>query len=137
MMDGKGAGLRVKFNGENSGRRELDGKLSGKLPLRDIKAIEGGIPTGIEMVIKTSRIPDEVLEEIFPKKLKRCLASERVYTQLKQMILAGKLKKRKRLLREEIAQNFNVSEMVVSKVFSQLKQDGLVIIKGGVGSFVA
>jgi hypothetical protein len=105
--------------------------------LRDIKAPEGGILTGIEMVNKISKIPDGVLKEIFPKKLNRCLASERVYTQLKQMILAGKLKKRKRLLREEIAQNFNVSEMVVSKAFSQLKKDGLVIIKGGVGSFVA
>jgi hypothetical protein len=105
--------------------------------LRDIKAPEGGTLTGIEMVNKISKIPDGVLKEIFPKKLNRCLASERVYTQLKQMILAGKLKKRKRLLREEIAQNFNVSEMVVSKAFSQLKKDGLVIIKGGVGSFVA
>ena len=31
---------------------------------------EWGTRTGIEMVIKTSRIPDEVIEEIFPKKLK-------------------------------------------------------------------
>ena len=89
------------------------------------------------MVNKISKIPDEVLEAIFPKKLNRCLASERVYTQLKQMILSGKLKKRKRLLREEIAQNFNVSEMVVSTAFFKLKKDGLIIIKWGVGSFVA
>jgi DNA-binding GntR family transcriptional regulator len=89
------------------------------------------------MVIKTSRIPDEVLKEIFPKKLNGRKAPEELHTHLKKMILSGKLKKRKRLLREEIAQNFNVSEMVVSKAFSQLKKDGLVIIKGGVGSFVA
>lgn len=50
-----------------------------------------------------SRIPDEVLKEIFPKKLKRILASERVYNELKQMILFGKLRKGKRLFREKIA----------------------------------
>ena len=86
---------------------------------------------------KMSKIPDEVLKEIFPKKLSRHRASERVYTQLKQMILSGRLKKEKRLLREEIAQNFNVRETAVSTAFSQLKKDGLVIIKGKVGSFVA
>ena len=84
-----------------------------------------------------NKISDEVLKEIFPRKLNRCRASEWVYTQLKQIILAGKLKKGKRLLREEIAQNFNLSEMVVSMAFSQLKKDGLVIVKAGVGSFVA
>jgi DNA-binding GntR family transcriptional regulator len=83
------------------------------------------------------RIPDEVLKEIFPRKLNRCQASERVYIQLKQMILSGKLKKGQRLMRGEIVQSLNVSEMVVSKAFSQLKKDGLVIIKGRVGSFVA
>jgi DNA-binding GntR family transcriptional regulator len=84
-----------------------------------------------------NRIPDEVLKEIFPRKLNRCRASETVYTQVKQMILSGRLKKGQRLLREEIAQNFNVSEMIVSKAFSQLKKDGLIIKKGRVGSFVA
>jgi DNA-binding GntR family transcriptional regulator len=83
------------------------------------------------------RIPDEVLKEIFPGKLNRCQASEQVYTQLKQMILSGRLKKGQRLMRGEIVQNLNVSEMVVSRAFSQLKKDGLVIIKGTVGSFVA
>ena len=84
-----------------------------------------------------NKIPDEVLKKIFPRKLNRCRASETVYTQLKKMILSGKLKKGQRLLREEIAQNFNLSEMVVSIAFSQLKKDGLIIVKGGVGSFVA
>jgi len=83
------------------------------------------------------RISHEVLEEIFPKKLKRSLASERIYTELKQMILSGKLKKGERLFREKIAQDFIISETVVAGAFSRLKKDGLVIIKGGKGSFVA
>jgi len=104
--------------------------------LRDIKALEGGTPNGIEMVNKISKIPDKVLKEIFPKKLNRCLASERVYTQLKQMILSGRLKSGQRLIQEKIAQKFNVSRMAVSTAFSQLKKDRLIISKRGVGSFV-
>jgi hypothetical protein len=52
--------------------------------LRDIKAPERGILTGIEMVIETSRIPDKVLKEIFPEKLSRYEASEKVYSHLKK-----------------------------------------------------
>ena len=78
-----------------------------------------------------------MLEEIFPQKLSRLRASEWVYSLLKQQILSGEFKKEQRLLREEIAQKFNVSETIVTKAFSQLKKDGLIIIKGGVGSFVA
>ena len=84
-----------------------------------------------------SRIPTEVLEEIFPKQLRRSRASEWVYSRLKQQILSEEFKKGQRLLREEIAQNFNVSETNVTRALSQLKKDGLIIIKGGVGSFVA
>ena len=84
-----------------------------------------------------NRIPNKVLEEIFPEKLSSRVASEQVYTQLKQMILCGKLKKGDRLLREEIAHNLNVSEVILSTVFSQLKRDGLIIVKHGTGSFVA
>jgi len=82
------------------------------------------------------KIPNEALKEIFPSKLKRSLASERVYSYLKTMILSGRLKKGRRLIREKIAQNFNVSETAVSRAFSQLKKDGLVIIRWGIGSFV-
>jgi DNA-binding GntR family transcriptional regulator len=39
------------------------------------------------------RIPDEVLKEIFPRRLNRYEASEKVYSHLKQKILSGKLKK--------------------------------------------
>ena len=84
-----------------------------------------------------NRIPDEVLKQIFPKKLRRSLGSERIYSQLKQMILSGKLKKGKRLYRERIAQDFDVGCTAVSEAFSRLKRDGLVIVKHTVGSFVA
>ena len=81
-------------------------------------------------------IPDEVLNEIFPKKLNRYRAPETVYTELKQMIISGQLEIGKRLVREDIAQHFNVSEMAVTIAFSQLKKDGLVVSKGRTGSFV-
>ncbi len=81
-------------------------------------------------------IPDKILREIFPKKLKRSLASERVYSQLKQMILSNKLKKGQKLSQEKIAQDFNVSKMAVTTAFSRLKKDGLIISKRGTGSFI-
>jgi DNA-binding GntR family transcriptional regulator len=89
------------------------------------------------MVIKKSRIPDEALKEIFPKKLNRHEASEKVYTHLKKMILSGKLKKGQKLTHEGIASDFNVSRALVHKVISRLKKDGLIISKGRKGSFVA
>ena len=82
------------------------------------------------------RIPNEVLKEIFPNKLKRSLVSERVYSQLKQMILSGKLKKGQNMMQDEIAQTFGVSKMAVAIAFSQLRKDGLIISKPGAGSFV-
>jgi DNA-binding GntR family transcriptional regulator len=84
-----------------------------------------------------NRIPNEVLKEIFPKKLKRSLASEKVYAQLKKMILSGKLKKGQRLLQDGIAQEFNVSKMAVTIAFSRLRKERLLISKRGAGSFVA
>src|SRR4030042_3853293 len=100
-------------------------------PIKTVKVKAGG------MKKSRNRIPNEVLKEIFPKKLKRSLASERVYAQLKKMILSGKLKKGKRLYREKIAQDFDVSYTAVSEAFSRLKKDGLVIVKHTAGSFVA
>ena len=82
------------------------------------------------------RIPDKVLKGIFPKKLNRGSASERVYSHLKQMILSGKVKKGKRLIQEKIAQKFNVSRMAVGIAFTKLKEDGLIISRRGVGSFI-
>jgi DNA-binding GntR family transcriptional regulator len=89
------------------------------------------------MVKDINKIPNEVLIEIFPRKLIRSRASDWVYTQLKKMILTGKLKKGKRIFREEIARNFGVTGPNVSRAFSQLKKEGLIIPKGKKGSFVA
>ena len=89
------------------------------------------------MKISRDGIPDEVLNEIFPKKLKRYGASEKVYSQLKEMILRGKLKKGESLFYERIVREFSVSRDVAHGVISQLKEDGLIISKWGEGSFVA
>ena len=83
------------------------------------------------------RIPDELLKDIFPKKLKRGGASEQVYSQLKKMILTGKLKKGEGLPYERIVHQFNVSRDLAHGVISQLKEDGLVVSKGRLGTFVA
>jgi DNA-binding GntR family transcriptional regulator len=79
------------------------------------------------MKITRDRIPEDVLKEIFPRGLKRDLASERIYSHLKQMILSGKGKKGRRLVQEKIAERFNVSRMAVGIAFSKLKKDGLTI----------
>jgi DNA-binding GntR family transcriptional regulator len=84
----------------------------------------------------SDRIPDEVLKEIFPKKLNRLQVSKTIYTELKEMILSGKLMKGQRLVRGEIALNSNVNEVAVTRAFSQLRRDGLIISKGRNGSFV-
>ena len=83
------------------------------------------------------RIPKKVLKEIFPKRLNRSLVPEQIYSDLKQMILSGKLRKGQRLLRSEIVESFGVNEGTLSKAFSRLRKDGLIITKGGGGSFVA
>jgi DNA-binding GntR family transcriptional regulator len=87
-------------------------------------------------VKSNDRVPDEVLKEIFSEKLKRSYASKTVYNQLKYMILSGKLKKGKRVVREHIAQNFNVNKAMIDRAFAKLKKDGLVIVNGSGGSFV-
>ena len=57
----------------------------------------------IEEISKMNdRVSNEVLKEIFPKKLSRFQSSEQVYVQLKRMILSGKFKKGQRLLQEKI-----------------------------------
>ena len=84
-----------------------------------------------------NRIPDEVLKEIFPKRLKRPGAPEDLYIHLKKMILSGKLKKGQKLTYDGIAQGFNVTRGVAHSAVSKLKKDGLVVSKRGIGSFVA
>jgi len=83
-----------------------------------------------------NKIPDEVLKEIFPKRLNRHQESEKVYSQLKQMILSRKLKKGKKLTYNGIAQQFNVSIGIAHKIISQLKKEGLIISKDKIGLFV-
>jgi hypothetical protein len=104
---------------------------------KEVKPIKTGKVKAGGMKKSQNRIPNEVLKEIFPQKIKRSLGSERVYVQLRKMMLSGKLKRGKRLYREKIAQDFDVGCTAVSEAFSRLKRDGLVIVKHTVGSFVA
>ena len=83
------------------------------------------------------RIPDKVLKEIFPKKLSKCQPSNEVYTQLKAMILSGKLKKGERITQEEIVRRFHINGVAVNVAFSRLNKEKLVITKRGTRSFIA
>jgi DNA-binding GntR family transcriptional regulator len=90
-----------------------------------------------EMKQFSDGIPYKVLKEIFPKKLnRRSQAIEELCTDLKKMILSGKLKKGQRLTLEGIAQHYNISIPMAHKVIYQLKEDKLIISKGKKGSFV-
>jgi DNA-binding GntR family transcriptional regulator len=88
------------------------------------------------MKVSGDRIPDELLKEIFPRKLNKGLSSEQIYIHLKKMIISGKLKKGQKLLAEKLAQDFRVSRVTVGIAFSRLKKDGLIISKRGRGSYV-
>ena len=88
------------------------------------------------MASKISKIPEEDLKEIFPRELSRGRLPDRVHAQLKEMILSGKLKRGQKLTYDSIALDFDVSREVAHRVISQLKKDGLVISKGGVGSSI-
>ena len=81
-------------------------------------------------------IAEEVLREIFPKKLSRSAFSDEVYTRLRKMILSGKLKKGQKLTYEGMAFDLNVTTSTATKVISRLKKDRLIISKRGRGSFV-
>ncbi len=82
------------------------------------------------------RIADDLIKEIFPRKLKRSLSTKQTYIDLKKMIISGRLKKGQKLLQKEIAKDFRVSRATAAKVFTRLKKDGLIVSKKGVGSFV-
>jgi DNA-binding GntR family transcriptional regulator len=88
------------------------------------------------MNLAQHRIPDELLKEMFPKRLNKSLSTEQIYTHLKKMILSGRLKKRQKLLQERIAQDFRVGRVTVGIAFSQLKKDGLIVSKRGRGSYI-
>jgi DNA-binding GntR family transcriptional regulator len=80
--------------------------------------------------------PEEILNEILPRKLKTPQAFDLVYGQLREMILKGKLRKGQRLFQEEIKRMFGVSVAVVSKVYDQLQKEGLIVKKGKAGTLV-
>ena len=93
---------------------------------------------GIPKRMKTGkdRIADDLLKEIFPRKLKRTLSTKQSYIHLKKIIISGRLKKGQKLLQKEIAKDFRVSRASAAKAFTQLKKDGLIVSKKGIGSFV-
>jgi DNA-binding XRE family transcriptional regulator len=82
-------------------------------------------------------VPEEVLKEIFRRKLKRRGLSSQVYNKLKKMILSGKLKKGERLVQEKLALRFNVSRQTVIFALQQLKKDKLIVVKYKKGAFVS
>ena len=82
-------------------------------------------------------VPEEVLKEIFQRKLKRRDLNGEVYNKLKKMILSGKLKKGERLVQEKLALQFDVSRQTIIFALQQLKKDRLIIIKHKKGSFVS
>jgi len=84
-----------------------------------------------------NKIPDTIIDEIFPRKVKRSLLSEGVYDQLKKMILSGKFKKGQRLVEEKLAHRLNVSRHPVHIALLRLREDDLVIWKYKRGTFVA
>ena len=82
-------------------------------------------------------VPEEVLKEIFQRKLRRRDLNGQVYNRLKQMILSGKLKKGERLIQEKLALRFNVSRQTIIFALQQLKKDRLIIVKYKKGAFVS
>lgn len=84
-----------------------------------------------------NKIPDTIIDEIFPRKVKRSVLSEEVYDQLKKMILFGKFKKGQRLVEEKLARRLNVSRNPVQIALLRLRKENLVIWKYKKGTFVA
>ena len=82
-------------------------------------------------------VPEEVLREIFQRKLKRRKLTGQVYNRLKNMILSGKLKKGERLIQEKLALRFNVSRQTVISALRQLRKDKLIVVKNKRGAFVS
>jgi DNA-binding GntR family transcriptional regulator len=86
------------------------------------------------------RIPQDVLKEIFPKKLERKTKviwnSKKTYDDLKGNILSGKLKKGHKLTEVKLAEKYKVSRITIHSAFKGLKKEGLLISKGPLGTFV-
>jgi len=84
-----------------------------------------------------NKIPDQVISEIFPRRVKRSKLSEEVYDQMKKMILSGRFKKGQRLVEERLAHRLNVSRNPVQIALLRLRKEKLVIWKYKKGTFVA
>ena len=84
-----------------------------------------------------NKIPNTIIDEIFPRKVKRSVLSEEVYDQLKKMSLSGKCKKGQRLVEEKLARRLNVSRNPVQIALLRLRKENLVIWKYKKGTFVA
>jgi len=83
------------------------------------------------------KIPDEVLKDIFKKKLTKRNINGDVYQRLKKMILSGKLKDGQKLIQEGVALHFNVSRQTVRNAFLQLEKDRLIINRYRKGAFIS
>jgi DNA-binding GntR family transcriptional regulator len=84
-----------------------------------------------------NKIPRNVINEIFPKRVKRVKLSEEVYDQLKKMILSGKLRKGQRLVEEKLSHRLNVSRNPIQIALLRLRKEKLVTWKYKKGTFVA
>ncbi len=83
-----------------------------------------------------NKIPDQVLSDIFPKRVKRAKLSDEVYDQLKKMILTGKFKKGQRLVEEKLANRLNVSRNPIQIALLRLRKEKLLVWKYKKGTFV-
>ena len=77
-----------------------------------------------------NRIPAEVLNDIFPRKLERRNIKREVYEKLKEMILSGKLKKGQKLVLGRFARSIDMSVQSIRLAFLQLEKDKLIVKKG-------
>jgi hypothetical protein len=102
-----------------------------RLKNKDVKRVSTG-GSGMK-----NKIPDTVIDEIFPRKVKRTVLSQEVFDQLKKMILSGKLKKGQRLVEEKLARRLEVSRSPVQTALLRLRKENLVIWKFKKGTVVA
>ncbi len=84
-----------------------------------------------------NKISEDVLKEIFPRRLQRRNINAEVYNKIKKMILSGKLKNGQRLIEEKLALSLNVSRQPIHAALIQLRKDRLVIWKYRKGTFVS
>jgi DNA-binding GntR family transcriptional regulator len=82
------------------------------------------------------KLSEDVLKEIFRRKIKRRNMGTEIYSKLKQMILSGKLKKGDRLVQEKLALNFDVSRQTIQTALRKLKKEGLIVWKYRLGTYV-